>query len=150
MGCNGCPGKETSDVDKRGNVFKDEKAAMEDRPEENYKPKELPPDLKNMPYQTYIKEKSAARNYGKKMGLDAVRTFSTEHKRIQIKELIDVVNHEDGGPLSPTQALQALFDFSNLEEYTIIFNEFVGLKQQVTELYKRLVESNKISVEWRP
>ena len=137
----------TLQVDRRGNVISG--ASMDDRPEKRFRPKELPADLKNQTYQQYIKEKSIAREYGKKIGNDAIKTFSTDHKRIQIKELIDVVNHEDGGPLSPTQALQALYDFSKLNEYEKIFDEFSGLKERVLCLYNKLIKDNKIEVEWK-
>lgn len=154
MGCNGCPGADNkvSEVDKRGNpLFKKTKAELEDRPDEKFEPpKPLPQDLKDMSYEQYVQEKNTAREYGKKMSNDAVRNFSMDHKRIQIKELIDVVNHKDGGPLSPTQALQALYDFCSMSEYVPIFAEFKGLEERVKTLYKKLVEDNKIYVEWSP
>lgn len=151
MGCRGCPGgsSKSPTMDKRGNI-KEGQAELSNRPEEQFKPKDLPPDLKNMTYEKYVLEKKAAREYGDKIGAEHVETFSMDYKRIQIQELIDVVNHLDGGPLSPTQALQALFDFSNMSVYKKVFDEFPGLKSRVNELYNKLILDNKIIVEWSP
>lgn len=147
MSCDNCPGsKKPDNVDKRGNII-GEKAEMQGKaPSPHLVPTH--PVLEQFTFEEYITQKTIHRKQAETESNKAVKSFSEEYKKIQIQELIDVVNHEDASPLSPTQAIKALKALSEVEEYKNTFTFFSGLLEQVDSLYEKLVENNKIKIKW--
>jgi len=160
MSCNGCPDKDkdTPFADKKGNVKNKDGTANKAAVNEPKKSSSAPtpdmipthPQLENMSYADYLVQKTIFREKAKGVSDNAVKQFSLDYKRIQVQELIDVVNHEDAGPLSPTQALQALHSLASLDDYKSVFNEFSGLQESIDKLYSELIDSKKIKAQWKP
>lgn len=149
MGCDNCPGsKKPENVDKRGNI-KNTRAELDDR-KERMAPYLIPtnPVLESITFEEYVAQKTIYRKQAEAMSSKAVNSFSDDYKRIQIQELIDVVNHEDASPLSPSQALKALNVLSYMDGYKNVFEEFSGLTERVHDLYERIIENNKIKYKW--
>jgi hypothetical protein len=152
MGCRGCPEKSGSKVDRYGNPLNENhthaNSSMGDYEKEVYAHNDLR-FRENMTYRDYKKEKEAHRKKTREMSDQIAKSFSDDYKRIQIDELIAVVNNEEVHRLSPTQSLAMLYELTHHADYQKIVDEFEGLREQVDALYNELMK-NKIKVSWNP
>jgi hypothetical protein len=161
MGCKGCPEKNKNiQVDKYGNpvlpgqenqqnnTFKESKEALAEYEKEVYN-QSLLKTKANITYKEYVNGKAEHRKKSKDLGDSILKSFSDDFKRIQVDELIAVVNNEEVHRLSPTQALVMLYELVHHKDYQKIISEFTNLNEQVDKKYQELM-NNKIITSWNP
>jgi hypothetical protein len=160
MGCKGCPEKNKNlSFDKYGNPViegsppndtptPNKDSAMGDYEKEVYE-QTLLKGRKDITYKEYVAGKAIHRDRGRALGDNVIKNLSDDYKRIQIDELVGVVNSEEVHRLSPTQALVMLHELVHHKDYQKIIVEFTNLSEQVDTKYAELVK-NKITTFWEP
>lgn len=144
MPCKGCSSKDGApSTDKHGNpvIGQNELAKEEEL---------INSTAKEVSYKEYLTKRESFRKRTRDFGNKKVKEFSKDYKRIQIDELISVYNHDEVHfKLTPSQALVALWEFAHHPDYQDVFEEFVGLREQIDDKYRKLKEDH-IKLIWKP
>ena len=146
MSCKGCGNKEKSfNIDSRGNVRNESVLGEYEKSQHSHRVEGV-----NLSYKDFVELKEETRKKARLLGNQEVDKFSDDMKRIIIHDLVAVANAEEVSPLkiSPTQALDVLWNFVHDKSWEGVVNEFIGLREQVDKRYEE-IKSKKIKLFWK-